>query len=177
MIKIYTKTDEELEKENSLYRFGAALVKSYPKKACPTYIVRQNGEKVDTDRLTEAEIIDLIDWDLYDYTSQTGTYISQPRTGLDTFEFLNVVRDKWTPSCEAILKLELLSDKYGFGIMSDIIGSADKNSLHSRAWIIARYQKQCNDDFSDVTRDEIRAVLKQMAINEKKQKQMKKRTF
>ncbi len=170
MINIHTKTAQELERENADYRFGAALVKGIPFKACPTYLMKKDGTRVDTKDLTEEQIIGLIESDVRDFNSPQGSYKTTGRSGLDTFKLIEAVRDTWTPSYEALLQIAGMEQQYGH-IIADILGSVDKNDVRGKARTIASFQKQSSGDFSQVTIDEIMAIMQQMAYNEKMKKQ------
>lgn len=170
MINIHTKTAQELDKENADYRFGAALVKGIPFEACPTYLMKRDGTRVDTKDLTEEQIIGLIESDVRDFNSPEGSYKKTGRTGLDTFKLIDAVKDTWTPSYEALLQIAGMEQQYGH-IIADIMGSIDKNDVRGKARTIASFQKQSNGDFSQVTTDEIMGIIQQMAYNEQMKKQ------
>lgn len=57
MINIKQKAVEKIKKEESLYAFGAAVVKGIKKSVCPTYVVFPDRTKKDTDKLKENEIM------------------------------------------------------------------------------------------------------------------------
>lgn len=170
MINIYTKTTQELEKENADYRFGAALVKGIPFKACPTYLMKKDGTRVDTKDLTEEQIICLIESDVKDFSSPQGSYKTTGRSGLDTFKLIDAIKDTWTPSYGALLQIARMEQQYGH-IIADIMGSVDKNDVKGKARTIASFQKQSSGDFSQVTNAEIMDIMQQMAYNEQMKKQ------
>ena len=170
MINIYTKSAEELEKENADYRFGATLVKGIPFEACPTYLMKRDGTRVDTKDLTEEQIINLIESDVRDFSSPEGSYKKTGRSGLDTFKLINAVKDTWSPSYDALLQIAGMEQQYGH-VIADIMGSIDKNDVRGKARTIASFQKQSSGDFSQVTTDEIMTIIQQMAYNEKMKKQ------
>lgn len=170
MINIYTKTSEEIEKENADYSFYARLVKGIPLKACPTYLMKKDGIRVETKDLTEEQIVSLIEADVRDYASPDSSYKKSGRSDLDSFKLIDAVKDTWTPSYDALLRIAGMEQQYGHVIV-DIIGSVDKNDVRGKARTIASFQKQSSGDFSQVTNDEMIAVIQQMAYNEQMKKQ------
>lgn len=175
MINIYTKTAKEIEKENNEYRYGAALVKGTPRKACPTYLMRSNGERVDTRDLTEGQIMRLIENDVKDYQSPNGSYKKGNKKDLDTFQLLKVIEKTWRPSYDALYQLCKMDYKYGH-IMMDILGVADTRNFRHDAHAIAKFQKECNNDFSDVTIPEMLGIMQQMSYNEQIKEQYQHRS-
>lgn len=165
MINIRQKTAAELEEEKSLYSFGAHLVNGIPKPICPTYLVKRDGTRVDTYDLTEEQILGLIEIDLVDYTSPRGTYNRDNRTDLDAFRLAQEVKGHYVPSVSATLKLSQLEQQYGH-IVRDLMGTIGSLTHFDNARVIAQFNKECNGDFSQVTQEEIIAVLEQMKINE-----------
>ena len=158
MINIHTKIAQELERENADYRFGDALVKEITFKVFPTYLMKKDGTRVDTKDLTEEQILGLIESDVRDFSSSQGSYKTTWMSGLDTFKLIEAVRDTWTPSYEALLQIVGMEQQYGH-IIADIMGSVDKNNVGGKARTIASFQKQSNGDFSQVTTDEIMAIM------------------
>ena len=171
MIHIYTKTEEELNEEQSLYDFGARVAKGIPRKACPTYLIRTNGERVDTWDLTEDEILGIIEADVADFKDPKGTYKANGINELASFKLFRTLKDRWTPSYEAILRIYEMEKKYGH-IMMDILGSIDKRDTGTTVSAIVYFQKETAGDYTPATREEIMAVVQQLAINEKKKSQM-----
>lgn len=158
MINIYTKSKEEVEKQQADYNFGAQIAKGIPFKACSTYLMKKDGTKVDTKDLSENDIMTLIALDLRDPNSK----------GKDVFKLLKVVGEQWTPSLDAILQLYQMETVYGH-IMRDIMGSIGINAF-SDARTIAKFQKESAGDFSPIeTADEI-AVIQQMKQNQEAKK-------
>ena len=170
MIHIFTKTDKELQEEQSLYNFGAAVAKGIAKKACPTYLKKVDGTRVDTCDLSEEDILGIIEADVDDFQNPQGTYKTQGIDEPNVFKILRLVKDTWTPSYEAVLRIMQMEQKYGH-IMMDILGSADKRNTRTQASTIAYFQKETAGDYTPVTREEMMAVVQQMADNEKRKKQ------
>ena len=169
MIHIYTKTEEELREEQSLYDFGARVAKGIPRKACPTYLMKRTGERVDTWDLTEEEILGIIEADVADWKDPNGTYKTNGIQELASFKLFKTLKDSWTPSYEAILRIYEMEQKYGH-IMMDILGSIDKRDTGTTISAIVYFQKETAGDFTPATREEIMAVVQQLAVNEKKKK-------
>ena len=170
MIHIYTKTDKELQEEQSLYNFGAAVCKGVAKTACLTYLKKVDGTRVDTCDLTEEEILGIIEADVADFKNPQGTYKTQGIDEPNVFKILRLVKYTWTPSYEAVLRIMQMEQKYGH-IMMDILGSVDKRDIRTQASTIAYFQKETAGDYTPVTREELMAVIQQMAANEKRKKQ------
>ena len=169
MINIRQKTQAEISEEESLYRFGAAVVKGIPKSVCPTYLMKKDGTKVDTSDLTEEQILGLFQYDLMDYTSPQGSYKRTGRTDLDSFKLAEVLRGHYTPSLSAALQMEKWEQQYGH-IVVDLMGGIGALSYRDKARVIAQFQKETNGDFTPVQQEEIIAVMEQMAINEQAKK-------
>lgn len=175
MINIRYKTAAELEEEKSLYDFGAHVARGIPKQVCPTYLVKRDGTRVNTYDLTEQQILGLIEIDLVDYTSPNGTYNRDNRTDLDAFRLVQEIRGHYIPSVSATLKLSQLEQQYGH-IVRDLMGSFGSLSHFDNARAIAAFNKECNGDFSQVTQEEIIAILEQMKNNELARKNANVRT-
>ena len=67
MIKIYQKTQKELQEEESLNAFANAVVRGTKEEVCPTYVIL-NGEKKDTWNLTEEDVFSLVIHDVDDFS-------------------------------------------------------------------------------------------------------------
>ena len=173
MIKIFYKTKEELETENGLYRWAATEVKGIPKVACPTYLVKKDGTKVDTSDLTEEEIMALITQDVKDFESSNGSYKTNAKNHLDSFDLIKVTEKSWTPSVDAILQTYYMENTYGH-IMADIRGTMDQNNIVDKAQTIAKFLKESNGNFEPTTKEETIVTLQQMSYNEKIKKQISK---
>lgn len=165
MINIRYKTAAELEEEKSLYDFAARVAKGIPKPVCPTYLVKRDGTRVNTYDLTEQQILGLIEIDLVDYTSPRGTYNRDNRTDLDAIRLVQEIKGHYIPSVAATLKLCQLEQQYGH-ILRDLMGSFGSIKYFDNAKTIAEFNKECNGDFSQVTQEEIIAILEQMQNNE-----------
>lgn len=169
MINIRHKTDEEIKKEESLYRFGAQIAKGISKDVCPTYLVKKDGTKVDTWDLTEEQILGLIQIDLVDFSSPKGNYQRENRHDVDAFKLISAIKGHYTPSIEATIKLMQLHSQYGH-IVADIMGSIGCNKYFNDAKTIAAFNKEASGDFDKVSDYEVLEVLEQMALNAKNRK-------
>ena len=170
MINIYTKSSEEIEKEKIDDMFFSKAVRGIPTGVCPTYLMKRDGTRVDTRDLTEEQIIGLIESDIMDFSSPEGSYKKTGKSLPDTFKLIDIVKDTWTPSYDAILKIAGMEQQYGH-IIADIMGAVDKKGVRYEARTIASFQKQSSGDFSQVTNDEVMSIIQQMAYNEKMRKQ------
>lgn len=170
MINVRTKTTKEIEEQESLYRFGAAVAKGIPMTVCKTYLMKKDGTKVDTRDLSEQEILGLIANDLKDYSNPNGTYKTNPRTGVDSFKLADAIRDTYTPSIDATIQLYQMKEVYGH-IVADLMGSLGSYKISDKAETIARFNKESNGDFSPVETQELISVLQQMSYNEQMRKQ------
>ncbi len=173
MIKIFYKTKEELEEENGLYHWAAIEVKGIPKVACPTYLIKNDGTKVDTTDLTEEEIMAIIEQDVKDFSSPIGSYKTTGNNHLDSFDLIDATKNSWTPSVDAILQTYHMEKTYGH-IMADIRGAMDKNNIVDKAQTIAKFLKEANGYFEPTTKEETIITLQQMSYNEKMKKQISK---
>lgn len=170
MIKIYSKTQEELKEEQATNDWAVREVKgSITKKACPTYLVQNDGTKVDSYNLTEKDVLTLINYDLKDFCNENGSYKKNNRTGLDTFKLLDTLSEDFKFSHQGIITLMQMETAYG-SIAKDVVPVADKDNLRGSAKEIATYIKQSNGDFSETTNEETIEVLQQMQINEMNKK-------
>lgn len=169
MINIRQKTQAEIREEESLNRFGAAVIHGIPKSVCPTYLMKRDGTKVDTNDLTEEQILGLIQSDLMDYASPQGSYKRTGRTDLDSFKLAEDLKGHYTPSLRATYQMMQLEQQYGH-IVVDLMGSMGALVHRDKAKVIAQFQKETSGDFTPVQQDEIMAVIEQMAINEQAKK-------
>ena len=149
MINIRQKTQAEMNEEEGLYRFAAAVVHGLPKSVCPTYLIGRDGRKVNTNDLTEDQILELIQIDLIDYVSPQGSYKRTGKTDLDSFKLANVLKGHYIPSLNAALQMLIWEQQYGH-IVTDLMGSIGTLAYRDRAKIIA--------------------VIEQMIINEQAKK-------
>ena len=164
MINIRQKTQDEIKKEEGMYRFGAAVLKEIPESVCTTYIMRKDGTRVDTNKLTDDEILILIQSDLMDYVSPHSTYLSAG--DLDSFKLAELLRKAlYTPSMKVVLQLQKWKEQYG-SIVGDLMGSIGANRYIEKARDIAKFQKETSGDFTPVRSDEVLAIIEQMAVNE-----------
>lgn len=173
MITIYQKTQKEIEEERGLHSWAAREVKGIPKRVCPTYLMKKDGTRVDTSDLTEEQIMAIITKDVQEFSSPTGPYKTSGNSHLTSFDLIKATQDSWTPSIDAILQTYAMEQTYGH-IMADLRGSMDKKDLHGKAYTIAKFQKECNGDFTMPSKEEVIAVIQQMSYNEKMKKQMGK---
>lgn len=166
MINVYTKTQEEIAKQDSDYARGAAMAGRGARKfsVCPTYLMKKDGTKVDTRDLTEQDMMTLISLDLQDYANPQGTYKSQGRTDLDAFKLLETVKGQNKFSLGSIAQLLQMEDVYGHIVM-DLMGSIDGNEALGKARTIASFNKESNGDFSPVDKQDLIAVIQQMQAN------------
>ena len=158
MIKIYTKTAEELKQEQALYDFGAQVAKGVPVKAWPTYVMVQVGhvwKRVDLRDLPSDYIIQLIAEDLNDPNAESK--------GADSFALLKALKGSWRPTFDDVLALYKLEKQHGH-IIRDIMGLLNIAMVHN-AYVIAQYIKESKGDFTPVTSDDEVAVIEQMKIN------------
>lgn len=169
MINIIKKTEQEINEEQNLYKMGANIADGIVKKVCPTYLIKNDGTKVNTYDLNEEQILGLIQNDLIDYTSTQGTYKTTGRTDLDAIKLAENLKGHYTPSINATLRLTQLEQKFGH-IVKDVMGSFGALEHFNKARIIAKFQKDCANDFTQVQQEEIVEVLEQMAINEEKKR-------
>ena len=176
MIKIYQKTQKEIEKETSLDAWLAREVKGKPKRVCPTYLVMKDGTKIDTADLTEEQIMAIIDEDVQDFLSPTGSY--RTHNHLYSFDLIKATERSWIPSADAILQTYAMEQTYGH-IMADLRGviNIQSNNVVGKAETIARFQKESNGDFEPPTTNEIVSIIQQMSYNEKAKQQMRKPRF
>ena len=169
MINIRQKTALELKEEQSSYEFGAHIAKGISKTACPTYLVKRDGTRIDTWDLSEEQLLGLIQIDLVDFTSPSGNYKKENRFDLDTFKLLDSVKGHYTPSINATIKMAKLQTQYGH-IVADIMGTMGCMKHFRNAKLIATFNKESALDFEPVTNYEVIDVLQQMALNEKNKK-------
>lgn len=169
MIKIYQKTQQELENEQKLYNFGAAVAKGMAREACPTYLMKKDGTKVDTYNLTEEQILGIVQNDLIDYVSPQGTYKTTGKIHLDSFVLAEKLNGHYHPSAQGILQFAKMEQQFG-GIVRDLMGSFGALKGYEKARVIAQYQKECSGDFLQPNSNEILDVLQQMVVNEQAKK-------
>ena len=173
MIKIFYKTQKEIESENALHRWAAREVKGRAKLACPTYLIKTDGNKVDTSELTEEEIMMLISQDVQDFSASNGTYKTTGNNHLDSFDLIKVTEKSWTPSIDAILQTYYMEKTYGH-IMADLRGAMDRNNIVNKAETIAKFIKETNGNFDPVNKSEVMTTLQQMSYNEQMKNQRSK---
>ena len=175
MIKIYQKTQKELQEEESLNAFANAVVRGTKEEVCPTYVIL-NGEKKDTWNLTEEDVFSLVIHDVDDFSRDSISYNKRRgKPGIDSFDLFNVLSKNFKLSPKGNIYFLELEKRYGH-IMIDLLGGLTKMETMNQARIIAKFQKETNGDFSYVTADEIQSIIEQMALNEKnRKKQTKKR--
>ena len=151
MMKVFHKTQKEIEDEKMKYNFGAHLAKGKPFQVCPTYVKNLNGDKVDTWALSITELFTICckdhKLDILNYI-QHGEYCPYPNQTISNYSTLKDVLN--------------LVNKENFGIALDFIGSIDKHKLYEKASIIAQYNKEIRGEQSS-TRD----VVNEFAKHEK----------
>lgn len=164
MIKFYTTGDDLQYKNGELYVSDGMAVKTH------------DGKITDISNLSEKQIFDIIKNDYLDFNDSNGSYKTHRRE-LDTFTLLNFLKNNnqidWNPSCNMIFQLASI-DKQGNHLLSKIINVTDINHYYENAMIIASFQKKCLNDFSNVKPEEKLNILKQMAINEQKEREIRK---
>ena len=106
MITIYEKDINEIHNE-----LGQILLNEEKRNICLTYILELDGTRINTDDLTEKEIISLIKHDLMDYKAPEGSYKKHPRE-LDSLRLAHLVRDKMMPTVNGAYELYRLIPKY-----------------------------------------------------------------
>lgn len=173
MITIYQKTRKEIDEERGLYAWAAHEIKGESKTVCPTYLMKKNGTKIDTSDLTEDQIMAIIAQDVQDFFSPTGSYKTTGNNHLSSFDLIDVTKNSWNPSINAILQTYTMEQTYGH-TMADLRGYMDKQNIVGKANTIAKFQKESNGDFGLPTEKEVIAIIQQMDYNEKMKQQMRK---
>ena len=155
MINVYEKTEKEIENEAADYRWAASMVKGVPRRVCPTYLKKKDGTRVDTWDLTESEIISLFSREL----AQNGKSLD-PSVG----SFIKSLPKNLKFSLDGVLEFLNLESKYG-SVAADLMVSFCIETLNS-ARVIAKFNKECNGDYSNVIDQDLVAIVSQMKQNE-----------
>lgn len=155
MIKVYTKINEKISEERGLNSWAAKEVKGIAKPVCPTYLIKSDGTRIDTWDLSAREVYDLLSYELKN---------NSPR--VECSEFLESLKPGLKFPLDGVLAfLELRNISKYPSIVSDVMTSFCLDTLTS-ASTIAKFNKECNGDYSSLVDQDLINVVKQMKINE-----------
>lgn len=169
MINIYTKTHQEIVDEKRLHYWVSREIKDIEKPVCLTYVINNDGTRVDTNDLTENDILNLIEYDIKDFKAVDGSYKRNGNNYPDAFKLIEALGTNYTPTYDGIFRLYQMKQQYGH-IIADITGGL-VYKVTDKARMIAKFQKECNGDFSQVSDEDIVSIIQQMNINEIAKKQ------
>ena len=163
------------------------------------YIEKKDGTKIEIKSLTEDEILELIFLDLKDYyNTENSSYSYDKNDLIETVDYnLNKVFENPYPGdrkraldsisfgatlysighpCRKskyfLFKLGQLRKLYPEKIIY-LCRKMNVESYYDEAVSIARFQKDCAEDFSEVSWDDLLGILEQLVINEKNRKNSK----
>jgi hypothetical protein len=154
MIKVYTKTAEEVRHDEVMTSY-AKSVGGFPKGVCPTYVYTMDGKKVDTWDLSPKQVFDLLSNELS---------VNGPKVQCD--DFLRSLKSGFKfPLSGVVAFLELRGKSKYPGIVSDMMVPFCVDTLSS-AREIAKFNKECNGDYSSIVDNDLITIIKQMRINE-----------
>lgn len=187
MILIYKKTENEINAEIAKRSKLQSFAKITAKEICPTYLITVDGRTVDTKNLSDQEVTDLFDEDLFDFFNIDGTYKSgRPvHNKVDNLENLIVV-GRHIP--DSFILADLLADRrFSYDTLIDLMhlrkqygemGANLTDTLRDTARII-KYAKDAinfGQEFKDgskpVEEEEIIYIIEQLKlIRDRKVKQ------
>ena len=160
MISIREKEINEVHNE-----VNQNLANGVKKEICLTYIIDNDGTRIDTNDLSEKKIISLIKDDLMDFYAEEGSYKKEYRTRPDSFALAPLVKDKFLPSVHGAYELYKLIPVYGEVVLK-ILNDFGYMHIIQRTIIIANFFKESHNDFNAITYKEMMIVLEQMTNNE-----------
>ena len=142
-----------------------------------TYLMTTGGEKLDTNKLTEQEVLKFISQDLSAYLRDKKNYAMQQKT-IFSYDLVNALKDHWNPSCRAIHRLEealINAESKNNGELAvhlkELISRIDKNKIIEKAEAVAIANAQGYGEHGLVSKEDICRVLDQMATHEEKNNQ------
>ena len=176
--KIIHKTGTEMTQSSS-YSFGTTdpfngrFSPISHSRFCSTYLLTKGGQKIDTNQLTEQEVLKLISQDLNAYFEDRKKYAMQTQQeSIFSYDLVDALKEHWNPSCGAIFRLkeaeintEKRNEDLSF-VLKDLISRIDKNGIVQKAEAIAQFNQQSRGEHGSVSKEEVLRVLDQMVINE-----------
>lgn len=171
MIKVFTKTKDELEEQQNLYNFGAAVAHGIRKEACPYYVVNKNNEKYDINELTADQILGFC----RDAVSQNDKAFATNKMSSaikEAFKLMKLLNDKYDYQFK--LKdmkkvIELMYGDHNSSWFQDLLKPSCANKIE-RIVDVASFIKETKGDFAKPTKEDLLKVTDQMIINEQKRK-------
>ena len=172
MLKVFLKTDKEIEEEENWYRFGAAIAKGIPMKVCPYYLVRKNGEKVNVSDLSEKDI-----YSFYAQALETAYKDKKNSSKNDAlaeaFKLTDaLIKTDYSPSYEGLrYAFELMEndDKTISSWSQDLIKPLASNKI-DYVNVIATYLQESKGNFEGPTKEQKLQVVNQLEKNAKNKK-------
>lgn len=173
MIAIYNKTFEELINEE--ISFG--LLTANTEGLCPTYVLTEEGEMIDTCDLREEYVINAFNEDLDDFKDKFGTYkkgrhvrdnlpnkenlVNTSKNHPDSFSLAYILSDRKF-SYQAIESLILLRKKHGRTAAHIIQALQQPNEVISAAEKIVGLFKEIQGDFTPIQANHLIAAVRQI---------------
>lgn len=177
------KSDSEYSREETREYITGGIYSSHPhddndmpiskNRLSTTYLLTTDGKRVDTNHLTEQEVLKLISQDLNAYFEDRKKYAMQTQQeSIFSYDLVKALENHWNPSCGAIFRLkeaeintEKRNEDLSF-VLKDLISRIDKNGIVQKAEAIAQFNQQSRGEQGSVSKEEVLRVLEQMVINE-----------
>lgn len=150
--KIYRKTQEEIDEEQGLLDFGAQIAHApYAEKACETYIINKDGEKINTTALSAIDVVIIA---MNNKNLEIKNHITKEQYIKDFStlqEIMNLAEFTQTSQSKALL--------------ADVIGSLGGNKLLEKARVILFYEKEIKGE-----KVNLEGIISSLAKHEKELK-------
>lgn len=172
MIKVYEKTEQELNKEYHERYVYSKMVRGKPLPVCPYYVIKKDGTKMDADKLSEKEVIGLCKNSI-EFSAGNIKLENEACSLKDACKLVRSLeknKDFTKLSCESlctIIDLFNSSNKQIASQSKDMLMSIAKKQV-DEVEIIAKFLNESAGCFKKPTAEQKKIVATQIESNEKK---------
>ncbi|MDD4110930.1 MAG: hypothetical protein PHS54_05225 [Clostridia bacterium] len=182
MLKVYQKTQQEIDEERSQNNAYARMVKGHGEIVCPCYVVKKDGTKLDVWGLKEEEILSFVNQSLREGIVAKTKKAYDKNGGIEVLveasKLTKELRGHYTPSDKGLKSIiELFEDDNQFirSWSKDILTPLVSDKL-SKVNTIAEYLQETNGNFDKPTKKQLFQVIDQLSQNEQNKNAERKLT-